>query len=91
LTRIFRTLSSTGNENKKIQRIGALRNRVVAVFNPAAPHYGELFVLRKVGENSFALMLRNNLQPGRNRGAVQLDWSFPLGKKFKGYVQYFNG
>jgi phospholipase A1/A2 len=53
--------------------------------------YGELFVLRKVGANSLALMLRNNLQPGRNRGAVQVDWSFPLGKKFKGYVQYFNG
>jgi phospholipase A1/A2 len=52
--------------------------------------YGELFVLRKVGENSFSLMLRNNLQ-AENRGAVQLDWSFPLGKKFKGYVQYFNG
>ncbi len=52
--------------------------------------YGELFVLRKFGENSFSLMLRNNLQ-AENRGAVQLDWSFPLGKKFKGYVQYFNG
>ena len=53
--------------------------------------YGELSILRKVKENTFSLMLRNNLQPGRNRGAVQLDWSFPLGKKFKGYVQYFNG
>ncbi len=53
--------------------------------------YGELLILRKVKRNTFALMLRNNLQPGRNRGAVQVDWSFPLGQKVKGYVQYFNG
>ena len=26
-----------------------------------------------------------------NRGAVELGWSFPITKKVKGYVQYFNG
>ena len=53
--------------------------------------YGELFLLHKFGNQTVSLMLRNNLQPSRNRGAVQVDWSFPLGEKFKGYVQYFNG
>jgi phospholipase A1 len=40
-------------------------------------------------------MWRNNLRPGDNRGAVQLDWSFPFpfihNERISGYIQYFNG
>ena len=37
------------------------------------------------------LFLRNNLRTGGNKGAVQLEWSFPLLRWVSGYVQYFNG
>lgn len=53
--------------------------------------YGELQVGRNGKLNSFSLMLRNNLRSRGNKGAVQMDWTFPLYKKFRGYVQVFNG
>jgi phospholipase A1/A2 len=45
-------------------------------------------------KHRFAVMFRNNLRVN-NKGAVQLDWSFPLplitNERFAGYIQYFNG
>lgn len=57
--------------------------------------YGELWGTYYWNRHKFAVMFRNNLRPGNNVGAVQLDWSFPLPllktDRFKGYIQYFNG
>jgi phospholipase A1 len=54
--------------------------------------YGDLTLAYKVNEMTFSSILRNNLQgAGDNKGSVQLDWSFPLNSRFKGYVQYFYG
>ena len=55
--------------------------------------YGELWGTLYWKNQRFALMFRNNLQ-SENKGAVQLDWSFPLpfiGDKVSVYLQYFNG
>ncbi len=53
--------------------------------------YGELTGAYKWGNHTFALLLRNNLQRNDNRGAAQIDWSFPFREKLRWYFQYFTG
>ncbi len=50
----------------------------------------EYSVAYKDGEHTYGLMFRNNLRSS-NKGALQLDWVFPMGSRFKGYAQYFRG
>jgi phospholipase A1 len=52
--------------------------------------HGDLLAVYRKGRNTYSLLLRNNFK-SPNRGAVKLDWSFPLYGRLKGYVQYFNG
>ncbi len=52
-------------------------------------HY-EINGIYKQGEHTFSLMLRN-LFDNEGRDTFQLDWSFPLHRRWRGYVQYFNG
>jgi len=53
-------------------------------------HY-ESRALYKHKEHTLDLMFRNNLKSSHNRAAVELGWSFPVHKKIRGYVQWFNG
>ncbi|MCB1857025.1 MAG: phospholipase A [Gammaproteobacteria bacterium] len=62
--------------------------------NPDIEHYlgnFELLSVYKRADHIFSLTARNNLKSDSNRGALQLDWSFPLSRKIRGYVQWFNG
>ena len=55
--------------------------------------YGELRISYPFGKNFITMMLRNNLKTKDNKGAIELNWSFPV-KYFKnsfGYIQIFNG
>jgi len=51
----------------------------------------ELALIRPSGNHVLEIMLRNNLRQSENRGAGQLDYTFPLTQRFKGIVQLFTG
>lgn len=54
--------------------------------------YGDVTVAWRQGRHEFSVLARNNLRGGDDsKGAIQLDWSFPISRRFRGYVQYFNG
>jgi len=55
--------------------------------------HGEFVAAYKWHRNTFAVMTRNNLESGFDKGAVEATWSFPLGnyKYLKGYIQGFTG
>jgi len=53
--------------------------------------HGDLLAVYRKGRNAYSLLLRNNFKRSDNRGALKLNWSFPLYGRLKGYVQYFNG
>lgn len=52
-------------------------------------HFEFTTVYRK-RDHEVSLLIRNNLR-SENRGAVQLDWTFPIWRGLQGHVQYFNG
>lgn len=52
---------------------------------------GEIWAYYFYKSHRFGLMLRNNLQSPNNRGALQLEWSFPIVRRISGYLQYFTG
>jgi phospholipase A1/A2 len=55
--------------------------------------HGQILIAYKRDNHVFTVMSRNHLESGFSKGAVELDWSFPLlGTPYlKGYVQYFSG
>lgn len=62
--------------------------------NPDIEHYlgnFEFHVARAFGNHVAEIMIRNNLNASNNKGAFQLDYSFPFSKRFKGLVQVFTG
>jgi len=52
--------------------------------------YFEFQSIYKWRENNFGALFRNQLKDDY-RGAAELDWSFPVNKQLRGYVQYFYG
>jgi phospholipase A1 len=53
--------------------------------------YGEFWAYYFYKKHRFGLMFRNNLRFPHNRGALQLEWAFPLFERVSGYLQYFVG
>ena len=53
--------------------------------------YGQINFYYIWREHRIGLFLRNNLDFSENKGAFQLEWSFPLFKLVSGYIKYFRG
>ena len=51
--------------------------------------HGELRLAYAKGKHTASLMLRGNPQTGN--GAAELNWSFPMSRRVKWFVHYFNG
>jgi phospholipase A1 len=53
--------------------------------------YGQINVHYLRDGHLVGFFLRNNLRARGNKGALQLEWSFPLTRFVSGYLQYFYG
>ena len=52
--------------------------------------YFELSGFRRIGDNELSFTLRNNLRSD-NKGAIELNYSYPFSSKVRGYIQMFHG
>ncbi|HSQ60786.1 MAG TPA: phospholipase A [Acidobacteriota bacterium] len=52
---------------------------------------GDLLAIYGGRTHTLAMLVRNSLTFRNNRGSVQLDWSFPVASRLRGYVQAFSG
>lgn len=63
--------------------------------NPDIENYvgrADITTSYKWNAHQFSLMLRHSLKGGdSSRGAMQLDWTFPIKGRLRGQLQYFNG
>jgi len=63
--------------------------------NPDITNYlgrGDLQLVKLWGKQQFSVLLRHNLQGGRNgHGALQVDYAFPLAGSLRGHLQWFSG
>ena len=51
----------------------------------------EFTVVYRNFDQEVSVLLRNNFDQDDNRGALQLDWTFPLEGRYRGYLQLFSG
>ena len=54
--------------------------------------YGDLELMYPWKKQTFKMLIKNNFRSENNRGAVQLDWTFPLWEEnLFGYIQLYSG
>lgn len=51
----------------------------------------EFTVAYREFDQEVSVLMRNNLESDDNRGAIQVDWTFPLEGRYRGYLQLFSG
>jgi phospholipase A1/A2 len=53
--------------------------------------YGETTVSYKLRNSVWSIMVRNSIESGFRRGAIEFDVSYPFYKLLRGYIQIFSG
>lgn len=53
--------------------------------------YGRIVIAYKFYDQEISFMVRNAVESGFSRGAVELDYSFPIHGVLHGYIQFFSG
>lgn len=54
--------------------------------------YGDINLIYKLNDMELAAKIRNNLKGGGdNKGAIELEWTKPVNRRFNWYIQYFYG
>lgn len=91
-----RLVANVGIERGRLSLLikGWVRFRDAEDDNPGLTHYmghGELWAFCFIKRHRLGLMVRDNLNFRENRGAVQVEWSFPMFAMIGGHVQYFLG
>lgn len=88
-------IESKGNWMIQVQPWYIINDSSLQTHNPNISNYlgyGQIVVAYKYSQQVFALQIRNEIESGFSRGALQLTWSFPLGiRNLKGYIQVFSG
>ncbi len=63
--------------------------------NPDISSYlgrADVQLVKSWGKQQFSVLLRHNLEGGRSgRGALQLDYAFPIAGELRGHLQWFSG
>lgn len=70
------------------------QNESSDLHNPDIAHYmgyGEARFLYKIGDTTFSLTTRNNIESQFTRGTEEFSFSFPLHGHFRGYIYAFSG
>jgi len=53
--------------------------------------HGKIYALYQMEKHNFSLTSRNNLESGFSKGSLEMNWSFPLYGRIRGYFQIFSG
>lgn len=70
------------------------KNESSDLHNPNIAHYlgyERIVIAYKFYNQEVSLMLRNTFESGFSRGAIELDYAFPIHGVLHGYIQFFSG
>lgn len=53
--------------------------------------HGKIYAIYQMDDHNFSVTSRNNIESGFSKGSLELNWSFPIHGRIRGYFQLFSG